>query len=157
MSEVLLREGLLLALVWLISQTYQDWCLLKAGRLKPKRRKGKSRAGREFAGLTKKPECPLCEAEAVPVPEATREPPPLIEPKCGAKRQVDTSLQYCPYRSCRYYGWPGRGNISSNGHPNGGVHRQLYCCVCKGFFVESLGTIFYGKRTGAETITRVVY
>ena len=97
MSEILLREGLLLALVWLIGQTDQGGCWLKAARPKPIGRstgqKGKSSAGRELAGLTKKPECPLCEAEAALVPEANLEPPPLIAPKCGAKRQVDTRFQ----------------------------------------------------------------
>jgi hypothetical protein len=26
--------------------------------------------------------------------------------------------QFCPDEDCLYYGWPGLGNLTSNGHPN---------------------------------------
>ena len=140
-----------------MGQTYQAWRILRVASPQPsgpaKGRKGKLAGQREFAGVTQKPECGLCEAEAAPDTAAKLEPPPLMVAKCGAKRQVDTSGQYCPDQSCRYYGWPGRGNISSNGHPNGGVHRQLHCRACQGYYMESQGTIFYGKQTAVETIT----
>jgi hypothetical protein len=38
------------------------------------------------------------------------------------------------------------GNISANGHPNGGPWRQLRCSRCGGYFLETHGTLFHGKR-----------
>src|SRR4029077_6111814 len=57
---------------------------------------------------------------------------------------------------CRYGGWLGLGNISANGHPSGGPWRQLYCSRCKGYFLETHGTIFHGKRVSVELIVRVI-
>jgi IS1 family transposase len=48
------------------------------------------------------------------------------------------------------------GNIRANGHPNGGYWRQLECSVCHQTFLETLNTIFYGKRVKAETIWQVL-
>ena len=50
-------------------------------------------------------------------------------------------------------GW---GNIRANGHPNGGRWRQLLCIVCRGSFLETLGTIFHGKRVAPELLVRVI-
>jgi IS1 family transposase len=50
-------------------------------------------------------------------------------------------------------GW---GNLRANGHPNGGHWRQLLCLVCRGYFLETLGPIFHGKRTSVELIVRVI-
>jgi len=50
-------------------------------------------------------------------------------------------------------GW---GNLRANGHPNGGPWRQLLCVVCRGYFLETLGTIFHGKRAYVELIVRVI-
>jgi len=50
-------------------------------------------------------------------------------------------------------GW---GNLRANGHPNGGPWRQLLCVVCQGYFLETLGTIFHGKRASVELIVRVI-
>jgi IS1 family transposase len=46
--------------------------------------------------------------------------------------------------------------LRANGHPNGGPWRQLLCSVCHGYFLETLGTIFYGKRVAPELIVRVI-
>jgi IS1 family transposase len=50
-------------------------------------------------------------------------------------------------------GW---GNLRANGHPNGGPWRQLLCVACRGYFLETLGTIFHGKRVAVELIVRVI-
>jgi IS1 family transposase len=69
---------------------------------------------------------------------------------------VDTAIHFCPNPNCRYRGWAGWGNIRANGHPNGGRWRQLLCIVCRGYFLETLGTIFHGKRVAPELMVRVV-
>jgi len=159
MPETLMREAMLLLLVWLIGNTYQNWRLISAERKaqiqRPKAKKRNKKGGKEFQGTTKKPVCASCErAEILPAP--SRLPPPLIRSRRGRRRSVDTALQYCPEKGCRYYGWTGRGNISSNGRPNGGAHRQLHCCVCRAYFTETKGTIFYRKQYPAERIARAI-
>jgi transposase-like protein len=47
-------------------------------------------------------------------------------------------------------------NLRANGHPNGGPWRQLLCVACRGYFLETLGTLFYGKRASVEIIVRVL-
>jgi len=74
----------------------------------------------------------------------------------GRRRQVDTSTHFCPNPDCTYRGWVGWGNLRANGHPNGGPWRQLLCVVCHGYFLETLGTLFHGKRTSVELIVRVL-
>src|SRR5262249_17827324 len=71
-------------------------------------------------------------------------------------RQVDTSTHFCPNPDCAYRGWVGWGNLRANGHPNGGPWRQLLCVACRGYFLETLGTIFHGKRVAVELIVRVI-
>jgi IS1 family transposase/transposase-like protein len=77
-------------------------------------------------------------------------------PTLGRRRQVDTATHFCPNPDCPYRGWAGWGNIRANGHPNGGRWRQLLCIVCHGYFLETLGTIFHGKRVAPELIVRVI-
>jgi hypothetical protein len=74
----------------------------------------------------------------------------------GRRRQVDTSTHFCPNPNCQYRGWTGWGNIRANGHPGGGRWRQLLCIVCRGYFLETLGTIFHGKRSSPDLIVRVI-
>jgi IS1 family transposase len=50
-------------------------------------------------------------------------------------------------------GW---GNLRANGHPNGGPWRQLLCVACHRYFLETLGTLFHGKRTSVDLIVRVI-
>ncbi len=108
---------------------------------------------------TKRPPCPACIAEQeaqeskVVIPS---EPPPMIEQTGGRPRTVNTSNQFCPRKSCPYYGWVERGNICANGHPNGGRWRQFQCSICNKNFMETTGTIFYGKKVAAETIWQVL-
>jgi IS1 family transposase/transposase-like protein len=100
-------------------------------------------------------ECSACKEESVQAKQE-REAPARIEQKRGRQRSVDTSAHFCPNPACDYYEWVGLGNIRSNGHPNGGRWRQLECTVCHKTFVETLNTIFYGKKHPAETIWRVL-
>jgi len=74
----------------------------------------------------------------------------------GRRRQVDTSHHFCPNPDCAYRGWVGWGNLRANGHPNGGPWRQLLCIVCRHYFLETLGTIFHGKRASVDLIVRVI-
>jgi IS1 family transposase len=50
-------------------------------------------------------------------------------------------------------GW---GNLRANGHPSGGPWRQLLCVVCRRYFLETLGTLFHGKRASVDLIVRVI-
>jgi IS1 family transposase len=83
-------------------------------------------------------------------------PPPHIVPTRGRRRQVDTSTHFCPNPDCAYRGWVGWGNLRANGHPNGGPWRQLLCVACRRYFLETLGTIFHGKRASVDLIVRVI-
>ncbi len=105
---------------------------------------------------TKAPPCPLCQEEHSASTCSPPDAPPKISHKRGRPRSIDTSRHFCPLDSCCYYGWLGRGNIRSNGHPNGGRNRQLECSVCNTTFAETLGTIFYRKKSEPETIWRVL-
>jgi IS1 family transposase len=71
-------------------------------------------------------------------------------------RTVDTSQHFCPHAGCRYRGWLGRGNLRANGHPNGSPWRQFYCMSCKGYFLETHGTLFHGKQAAVELIVHVL-
>src|SRR5437016_2044331 len=109
-----------------------------------------------FAGLTHKPPCDACEHSGAPHPQPPAPPPPHIVPTRGRRRQVDTSTHFCPNTDCAYQGWVGRGNLRANGHPNGSPWRQLLCIACRRYFLESLGTIFHGKRASVDLIVRVI-
>jgi IS1 family transposase len=109
-----------------------------------------------FVGFTTKPHCDACEHATAPHPQAPSAPPPRLVPTRGRRRQVDTSTHFCPNLDCAYRGWVGWGNLRANGHPSGGPWRQLLCVACRGYFLETLGTIFHGKRTSVDLIVRVL-
>jgi hypothetical protein len=69
---------------------------------------------------------------------------------------VDTSSHFCPNPDCAYGGWVGWGNLRANGHPSGGPWRQLLCIACRRYFLETLGTLFHGKRASVELIVHVI-
>src|SRR5262249_57439912 len=100
--------------------------------------------------------CDACAHAPDSRPQAPSAPPPRLIPTRGRRRQVDTSRHFCPNPDCRYRGWVGWGNLRANGHPSGGPWRQLLCVVCRGYFFETLGTIFYGKRASVDLIVRVL-
>jgi hypothetical protein len=58
----------------------------------------------------------------------------------------------CPDEDCAYYGWVGRGNIRSNGHPGGKPWRQLECVSCHGYFQETHGTPLHGKHVSPQML-----
>jgi hypothetical protein len=67
-----------------------------------------------------------------------------------------SAQHFCPNPDCAYRGWVAWGNLRANGHPNGGPWRQLLCVACRGYFLETLGTLFHGKRASVECIVRVI-
>jgi IS1 family transposase len=150
----------LLALVWLCVMLQWAWPSdLATGPPPPEPLPPVPKRKRErqpFAGLTTKPHCDACEHGTAPRPQAPSTPPPRIVPTRGRRRQVDTSTHFCPNPDCAYRGWVGWGNLRANGHPSGGPWRQLLCIVCRGYFLETLGTIFHGKRASVELIVRVI-
>src|ERR1700741_5449495 len=109
-----------------------------------------------FAGLTTKPHCDACEHQSDSHPQPPSSPPPRMVPARERRRQVDTSTHFCPHPDCAYRGWVGWGNLRANGHPSRGPWRQLLCIACRGYVLETLGTIFHGKRVASELIVRVI-
>jgi hypothetical protein len=116
----------------------------------------RKRERKPLTGLTKKPHCAACAHASDLRPEVSCPPPPRIVPTRGRRRQVDTSTHFCPNPDCAYRGWVGWGNIRANGHPNGGSWRQLLCVACRRYFLETLGTVFHGKRASVDLIVRVI-
>jgi hypothetical protein len=116
----------------------------------------RSHEPKPFAGLTHKPPCPLCEHEAAhPTPPPPVRPARML-PTNRRPRAIDTSRHCCPHATCDYRGWLGLGNLRANGHPSGGPWRPFHCTACKGYFLETHGTIFHGKRIVVELIVRVL-
>src|SRR5256886_5175031 len=103
-----------------------------------------------------KPHCDACEHAPALRPHAPSAPPPRLVPTRGRRRQVDTATHFCPNPDCRYLGWVGWGHLRAHGHPTRGPWRQLLCVVCRRSFLETLGTLFHGKRTSVELIVRVL-
>jgi IS1 family transposase len=152
----------LVALVWLFLMLSGLWpSEPAAARLmppKPLRPRCKpSKKPKPFPGLTRKPCCAACkQAIEAPKLQPSPPPPPTIASTRGRRRHVDTSQHFCPAPDCRYGGWLGLGNITSNGHPSGGPWRQLYCSKCRGYFLETHGTPFHGKRVAPDLLVWAV-
>jgi IS1 family transposase len=150
-----------LGFLWLFVMLYSAWPSrgttaqgTPAQPIMPRRQRSKD--PKPFAGLTHKPHCALCEQEAVH-PQAPPPVPPEPRPPTHRRpRTVDTSRHFCPHAGCRYRGWLGLGNLRANGHPSGGPWRQFQCISCDGYFLETHGTIFHGKRVAGELIVHVV-
>ena len=109
-----------------------------------------------FAGLTTKAHCALCEQESAVLNASPPVRPDPRPPTNRRPRTVDTSAHFCPHTGCDYRGWLGLGNLRANGHPSGGPWRQFQCLACEGYFLETQGTIFHGKRVAVELIVRVL-
>jgi IS1 family transposase len=154
-SYLFFYQLVLLGLLWLCCMLHAAWPSSHAAgvprppeRIPPSRKR--PRAPKPFPGLTHMPHCEACAQAAVPRPQAPGAPPPRIVSTRGRPRQVDTSSHFCPQPSCAYRGWVGLGNISANGHPNGGPWRQLHCTSCGGYFQETHGTPLHGKRVSSD-------
>ncbi len=122
--------------------------------LKPKRQRPNE--PQPFAGLTHKPQCALCERDTASPQAPPPVPPDPMPPTNRRPREIDTSRHFCPHAGCDYRGWLGLGNLRANGHPSGGLWRQFRCTSCKGYFLETHGTIFHGKQTAVELIVWVL-
>src|SRR5712691_11100629 len=160
-SHLFFYQVVLVALVWLCVMLHWAWpsdpatacpTTLEPTPPLPKRH----REPKPFAGLTIKPHCDACAHMSAPRPHATSAPPPRIVMTRGRRRQVDTSTHFCPNPACAYRGWVGWGNLRANGHPSGGPWRQLLCVACHRSFLETLGTLFHGKRASVELTVRVI-
>src|SRR5215831_306321 len=160
-SPLFFYQLTLIALVWLCVMLQWAWPSDSAAACPsplaptPPRLKRK-RAPTPFAGLTTKPPCDACAHSTDSRPQPPACPPPRIVPTRGRRRQVDTARHFCPNPDCPYRGWVGWGNLRANGHPNGGPWRQLLCIACRGYVLETLGTLFHGKRASVELIVRVI-
>jgi IS1 family transposase/transposase-like protein len=160
-SHLFFYQLMLIALVWLCVMLHWAWPSdpVAAGPPPlepPPPRPKRHREPTPFTGLTTKPHCDACASSSAPHPQTPSVPPPRIVPTRGRRRQVDTSHHFCPNPDCAYRGWVERGNLRANGHPNGGRWRQLLCIVCRGYFLETLGTLFHGKRAAVDLIVRVI-
>src|SRR5262245_12116946 len=142
-SHLVFYQLMVLGLLWLCVMLHYAWPNACTGGdqrpsqpLPPPRQR--SRDPPPFPGLTRKPPWAACE-QAAPAPATL--PPPLPPPPItsgrGRPRQVDTSQHFCPNPDCDSRGWVGWGNLSANGHPSGGLWRQLYCSQCEGYFPHS--------------------
>ena len=116
--------------------------------LKPKR--PRSNAPKPFEGLTQKPYCALCERDPAAPKPLPPVPPDPMAPTNRRPREVDAAMHFCPHSGYDYRGWLGLGNLRANGHPSGGPWRQFQCTSCKGYFMETHGTIFHGKQVSVE-------
>src|SRR5262247_3075838 len=160
-SHLFLYQLTLIALVWLCVMLQWVWPSDSAAACPtplapPPPRPKRKREPTPFAGLTRKPHCDACAHASGLRPQAPSAPPPRIVPPRGRRRQVDTSSHFCPNPACAYRGWVGWGNLRANGHPSGGPWRQLLCIACRGYFLETLGTLFHGKRASVDLIVRVI-
>jgi transposase-like protein/IS1 family transposase len=120
----------------------------------PRRKRAKE--PKPFMGYIHKPLCGACEQGTDTRPQAPGSPPPIMTFTRGRKRTVDTSQHFCPTPDCSYHGWLGRGNIRANGHPGGQQWRQFQCVSCEGYFYETEGTMFHGKRSSPDLIVHVI-
>src|SRR3989441_632433 len=109
-----------------------------------------------FSGLSRRPLCAACEQVHASAPQPPCAPPPRMVPARGRPRQVDTSQHFCPYPDWAYQGWVGLGNLCANGHPSGGLWRQLHCTSCGGYFQETHGTPLHGKHVASEKLVWAV-
>jgi IS1 family transposase len=151
----------LLALLWLFIMLHLTWPKRSAATTTApvtsiQSKRTRSNEPTPFAGLTTKPPCALCERETAHPQPAPPVPPAPLPPTHRRPRTVDTSQHFCPHTGCRYRGWLGRGNLRANGHPSGGPWRQFHCTSCKGYFLETHGTIFHGKQAEVERIVHVL-
>jgi IS1 family transposase len=160
-SHLFFYQLMLIALVWLCLMLHWLWPsepaaerLTTAPAIPPSRTR--SKVPKPFPGLTRKPHCDACAQDITLRREPPCAPPPRLISIRGRRRQVDTSHHFCPDPACRYGGWTGLGNISANGHPSGGPWRQLHCSRCGGYFLETHGTPFHGKRVAPEKLVWAV-
>src|SRR6266478_6420433 len=160
-SHLFFYQLMFLGLLWLCIMLHYAWpneCTGGDQRpskpLPPPRKR--SSDPQPFPGLTRTPSCAACEQAHAHGPQPPGCPPPRIVPTRGRPRQVDTSFHFCPNANCAYRGWVSWGNLRANGHPSGGPWRQWYCTVCQGYFLETHGTLWHGKRVAPDVLVWAV-
>jgi transposase-like protein len=153
----LVHELLLLALLWELVISYWTWKRSQAAKPPPAQpSKRLPNIRKPFARLTHKPPCAACEYGQPHRNRPPLSPLPVVAPKRGRPRVVDTHTQYCPRKTCAYYSWVGQGNIRVNNHPGSGHWRQLQCLACQTSFQATQGTPFHGKRVPTTLRVHVV-
>src|SRR6266487_2746524 len=159
-SHLFFYQLVLVGLVWLCVMLQWAWPSDRlAGDQKPPQPlppRKRSSDSKPFPGLTCKPPCAACEQAHEHVSQPPGCPPPRLVPTRGRRRQVDTSMHFCPNPDCAYRGWVGWGNLRANGHPSGSPWPQLLCVVCRRYFLETLGTLLHGKHASVEVIVRII-
>jgi hypothetical protein len=151
----------LIALVWLCVMLHWTWpsdcaiAQLTPSQPTPPRYK-RRREPKPCAGVTHKPHCGAWAHTGEPRSHTPLAPPLRMVITRGRRRAIDTTRPFCPNPDCAYRDWVGWGNLRANGHPSGGPRRQLLCVACRGYFLETLGTILHGKRASVELIVRVI-
>ena len=150
---------MLIALVWLCLMLHWMWpsdsaaCLTLPEPLPP--RPKRKREPTPFAGLTTKPPCDACEHATDSRLQAPRSRPRASCPRGDAAARstpppISARTRPVPIAA----GWAGA--ISCQWPSQWRSWRQLPCVVCRGYFLETLGTIFHGKRASVDLIVRVI-
>src|SRR5215831_14896510 len=160
-SHLFFYQLMFLGLLWLCVMLHAAWPnACPGGEQRPSKPlpppRKRSSDPQPFPGLTRKPPCAACEQAHAHRPQPPGCPPPRMVPARGRPRQVDTSQHFCPNTTCAYRGWVGWGNLQANGHPNRGLWRQFHCTACKGYFQETHGTLFHGKRVAPDLLVWAV-
>src|SRR5262249_46649786 len=144
--DLFFYQLVLIALLWLCVMLQWAWprdsTACPTTPAPPPRPPTRQREPKPFAGFIQKPHCDACAHASDPRPQGPASPPPRIIITRGRRRLVDTSTHFCPNPDCAYRGWVGWGNLRANGHPSGGLWRQLLCVACRRYFLETFGTIF---------------
>src|SRR5207245_1208240 len=160
-SHLVVYQLMLIALLWVFLMLSCVWPSEPAAArplpptpVTPPRKR--STAPTPFPGLIRQPHCDACAQAVASHRESPCAPSPRLISTRGRRRQVDTSRHFCPDPDCRYGGWLGLGNITSNGHPSGGPWRQLHCTACESYFLETHGTPLHGKRASVELLVWVI-
>jgi hypothetical protein len=147
----------LVALVWLCFMLHWAWpsgCAtaplipFQPTPPRPKRR----REPKPFAGVTTKPHCDAC-AHAGELRPPARWPPRIVTTR-GRRREIDTSRHSAP-ADCAYRGWIGWGNPAPMAIRVAVLAATALRCLSP-YFLETLGTLFHGKRASVELIVRVI-
>ena len=156
-SHLFFYQLMFLGLLWLCVMLHYAWpneCTggdQRSSKPLPPPRK-RSSDPKPFPGLTRKPLCAACEQAHAYALQPPGCPPPRMVSARGRPCHVDTSSHFCPQPPCAYWGWLGLGNITANGHPSGGLWRQLHCTNCGGYFQETHGTPLRGKRVSPDRL-----